>query len=146
MSLNMALWLIMLLLLAGLLCCAGAIYLALAAVWPQALAALVAGVVLLGVCTTLALAAWLAVRRRPEPQPAAQESDNSQPVEGSVRAVVGDQAINWARDNTGLAIAGAVAAGAVLGASPGLRRSIMRISRPVAQRAFEQAVKQKSGG
>lgn len=143
-SLNMLMWLIMLLLFAGLLGCAAALDMALAIIWPPAVAMLVASLALLAVCTTLALCLKHALRPSqpaPQSQPPSREPDIDQVIEDHIRPVMGDRAADWTRQHTELAIFGAVATGLVLGASPRLRRIVMRATEPVLGRAFSRAVK-----
>lgn len=142
-GLNIVMWLIMLLLFAGLICCAGALYLALAPVLPVAVAALLAGVALLIVCGILAFMAWAAFRPSRESQPTRHEAKELDPVEDSVRAVVGDRAADWTRQNTELVVVGAVAVGAALAFSPKLRKAVMQMSGPVVGRAISSTVKNK---
>jgi len=136
-------WLIMLLLFAGLLGCATAIYMALVIIWPHAVAMLVASLVLLVVCAVLALCIRHALRpsQPAQSQPPPRGSDIDQAIEDNIRPIMGSRVTDWTRQNTELAIFGAVAAGLVLGASPRLRRIIMRASEPVLGRAFSRAVK-----
>lgn len=140
MAFHMVMWLAMLSLFAGLIGCAAAVYLAVAAVLPEALAALFAGLSLIGVFLILALVVGAAVRpshrnKRAEHQP---RVDNA--VEQNLRPVIGDRATNWTKDHTGMAIVGALAAGTILTASPSLRHFLVRAAGPIVTRKAIRAV------
>lgn len=144
MSLNMLMWLTMLTLFAGLLCLAAAMYLALAAVLAPALAALFTGLALLGVCLLLVIGIRLALRAaaKPAAQPpqprAGTPTDNA--IEHGLRPVIGNRATDWTRDNTDMAIAGALAAGVIVAASPELRHAVARAAGSIVNRRIGRAI------
>lgn len=134
-------WLGVLLLLAGLVFCAWGVYLLLAdtALGP-AYAALVVGGGLIGIILLLGLIVALSQRSR-KPSKAQQLRQNPDTLlEQQVRPVLGDRATDWAKQNTGIAVVGALSAGVLIAASPGLRKLIYASARPVLARKTFQAL------
>lgn len=149
MSLNLLMWLSMLLLFSGIMFLAAAAYLAMAMVLAPALAALFTGLGLLVVFLLLAAVIFLALRaaNRPAPrapaQPAASPAEpprGGDAIDHNLRPIIGARATDWTRDNTGIAITGALAAGVLLAASPGLRRFVVRSAGPIVTRKLINAV------
>lgn len=151
MSLNMLMWLAMLTLFAAILALATAMYMALASVLAPGLAALFTGLALLGVFILLAIGIGLGLRQatqsadkpekpveKPVKKPAEARADNT--VEQNLRPVIGDRATEWTRDNTGLAVVGALSAGVLLAASPRLRHLLVRAAGPIVTRKAIRAV------
>ncbi len=140
MSLNVLMWLTMLTFFAALLSCAAAAYLAMATTLAPWLAALLTGLGLVGVFILLVLLIKAALR--PPAQEATEEKtpriDNA--VEHNLRPVIGDRATNWTRDNSGMAVVGALAAGVILTASPKLRHFVVRAAGPIFTRKIIRAV------
>lgn len=142
MSLNMLMWLTMLTLFAGLLCVAAAIYMALATVVPAALAALIAGLVLIAVCAALAAAISRAVRGATAPAAETTTASSGETnADTGVSAVVGRRADEWVHDHSDLALAGALAAGVALAASPRLRHYVARTAGPLVARKVSRTVR-----
>ncbi len=140
MSLNMLMWLTMLTFFAGLLACAAAAYLGMASALAPWLAALLTGLGLIGVFILLALLIKRALRppaQEPKPEKVPRV-DNA--VEQNLRPVIGDRATDWTRDHSGMAIVGALAAGAILTASPKLRHFVVRAAGPIFTRKIINAV------
>lgn len=145
MGLNMLMWLTMLTLFAGLLCIAAAIYLALAVVVPAALAALIAGLVLLGICAALAIAISRAMRRATAVPAAATgtagSGDTTDHSTDNISAAVGQRAGEWTREHSDIALAGAFAAGIALAVSPRLRAYAARTAGPLLARKLSHLVR-----
>lgn len=140
-SLNALIWLAMLIALAALLSLAAAAWVAMAPLVGMALAALFTGLGLLAVAVILAVL----VRRGSDASndktasPASTSPAHSeQTIEESLRPLIGDQALDWTRQNSGLVMIGAFAAGLVIAASPGARRMLTRAAGPVAARKAAQ--------
>lgn len=135
-SLNALIWLAMFVALAALLSLAAAAWLALAPLVGPALAALFTGLALLVVAAILSL--WLArsgrsdAHRHDEPAPPPSRSELT--LEESLRPLIGDQALEWTKRNSGLVMIGAFAAGVVIAASPGARRALTRTAGPMVTR------------
>lgn len=137
-SLNALIWLAMFIALAALLSLAAAAWLALAPLVGLALAALFTGLGLLAVAGGLAVWLGLANRGRankPQPEPHTSAPGRSErTIEENLRPLIGDQALNWAKQNSGLVMVGAFAAGLVIAASPGARRALTRTAGPLVTR------------
>lgn len=137
-----ALWLAMLVALAGILFCAWGIYQLLAATaLGGGVAALIVGVLLIGL---VVLVARIAVARQNPSRQAAVETDKPREpadnmLEQQLRPVLGNRATDWTRQNTGVAVAGAVTIGLVLAASPRLRSFLVGAVGPLATRKAMQA-------
>lgn len=134
-------WLGILLLLAGLLFCAWGIYLLLAgtALGP-AYAALVVGSGLISIILLLGLILALS-QRTSKPSKAQQLREHPDTMlEQQIRPVLGDRATDWAKQNTGIAVVGALSAGVLIAASPELRKLIYSSARPVVARKAFQAL------
>lgn len=134
-------WLGIFLLLAGLLFCAWGVYLLLAGTTlGPAYAALVVGGGLIGIIVLLALIVALS-QRSSSPSQAQQLRQNPDNVlETQLRPVLGDRATDWAKQNTGVAVVGALSAGVLIAASPKLRKLIYSSARPVVARKAFQAL------
>lgn len=145
MSLNMLMWLTMLTFFASVLSLAAAIYLAIAAVLGPALAALFAGLALLGVFIVLAVVIRMALRPAPKSTEKEREPRIDNAVEHNLRPIIGNRATDWTRDHTGAAIVGALAAGVILTASPKLRHFMVRAAGPILTRKAISAVQDFSG-
>lgn len=140
MSINMLMWLTMLTLFAAILYLAAAVYLGIAMVLGPALGALFAGLCLLVVFAVLATFILLALRKAEQATEKAAKPRVDNAVESNLRPVIGNRATDWTRDNTGAAITAAVAAGALLAASPRLRHFIVRATGPIITRKIIRAV------
>lgn len=151
MSLNVVLWLLMLLALTGLLACAGGVYLLLAERVGQTDALLITGGGLIGLSGVLTVVALVSGRKqkratgkpatgKDKQQPVRHDYDNA--IEAQIRPILGDQATDWAKQNTGMAVAGALTAGVLLAASPRLRAAIVGAASPIFTRKAMQAFDQ----
>ena len=138
MSLNVVLWLLMLLVFSGLLLCAGGIYLLLAAQMTQVQALLITGGGLIAIVACLLLFVALSSSstakktKANENKPVEHNSDNV--LEHQLRPLLGNQATDWAKRNSGLAIVGALSAGVILAASPRTRAALMGAAGPLITR------------
>lgn len=139
MSLNMLMWLSMLLLFAAVMFLAAAAYMAMASALTPALAALFTGVGLLVLFMALAAVIYLALRQSagPAETPGGRRTDNA--VTQAAGPDPGDPAADRYRNNTDMVVAGALAAGMVIAASPGLRRMVLRSAAPVVARKLIRA-------
>ena len=143
-SLNVVLWLLMLLVFSGLLMCTAGIYLWLGQHYSQVEALLLSGGGLVGVVALLLICVLLSSRRKPATAPAAASEKkpvNSTPdnaIEHQLRPILGNQATDWAKRNRGLAIAGALTAGVVIAASPRTRALIAGAAGPIFTRKAMQ--------
>lgn len=128
MGINMLMWLTMLVLFAGILFLAAASYMAIALALAPALAALLTGIGLLVTCGLLILVVRMqlypARTRRSAMNQSAEPSTNTR------EPAAGNQPVDWLRDNSDIALAGALVTGIVLIASPGLRRFAVRTIAP----------------
>jgi len=132
-------WLMVLVLLAGLLFCAWGVYLLLAAtaVGPAG-AALIVGGGLMGLVLLVGLIVFLSTRSSTpsKAQQLRQNPDNM--LEQQIRPILGDKATNWAKQNTGITLVGALSAGVLIAANPRLRKLMYDTARPlVARKAFQ---------
>lgn len=133
-SLNALLWLAMLTGLAAILCFAAAGWLALAPRVGASLASLWVGLALVAVAALLGLCAYK-VTHRPEPVAASAPPPTAEArLETGLRPLIGDQAVRWTREHTTLVAAGALAAGVLLAASPGVRRLVIGAAGPLLTR------------
>jgi hypothetical protein len=145
MSLNVVLWMLMLLALSGVLLCAGGIYTLLAANGSQVQAMLITGFGLIGLVVLLiALAVWASRRDKPAPQQAsaAPPATPDNPIEHQLRPLLGNQATDWAKRHSGLATVGALSAGVILAASPRARAAIVGAAGPLFTRKAIQIIQQ----
>lgn len=142
MSLNMLMWLTMLTLFAAILYLAAAVYMAIAMALGPPLAALLTGLSLLGVFILLVAVIVLALRQpdKTVAETAKPRVDNA--VEHNLRPLIGNRATDWTRDNTGIAITGALAAGVLLAASPRLRHFVVRSAGPIITRKIIRSVQE----
>lgn len=133
-SLNALVWLAMLTGLAALLCFAAAGWLALAPRMGAPLAALCVGLGLLAVAALLGLMVYKTTHQpKPKPEPAAPPPAEAR-LEDGLRPLIGDSAIRWTRQHTAVVAFGALAAGVVLAASPGIRRMVIGAAGPTLTR------------
>lgn len=134
-------WLGVLLLLAGLVFCAWGIYLLLGdTTLGPAYAALVVGGGLIGIIVLLGLVVVLSQRTR-TPSTAQQLRQSPDTLlEHQIRPMLGNRATDWTKQNTGIAVVGALSAGVLIAASPGLRKLIYSSARPVVARKAFQAL------
>jgi hypothetical protein len=114
----------------------GCYWLLAAALYPWAAALVVGGgliLLLLIVILVGVLAASGGRRKRPPESPA----DAERRIEEKLRPEIGEQATQWTKRHTGLAMIGALAAGIVVATSPDTRRTIYAAARPlVAQKVL----------
>ncbi len=143
-SLNVVLWLLMLLVFSGLLLCTAGIYIWLAEHYTQVEALLLSGGGLIGVVAILLIGVMLSSRSKPasaqgkasEDKPVNSAPDNA--IEHQLRPLLGNQATDWAKRNSGVAIAGALTAGVILAASPRARALIAGAAGPIFTRKAMQ--------
>lgn len=144
-GLNVLIWLAMWIVFAGLMFCAAGAYMALAERFDPVQAALLVGGGLITIVAIIALIALLAAKSGKKPSEAKSLRQNPDNVlEHQLRPLVGDKATDWAKRNTGVAIVGALSAGVLLAASPGMRRILTRAALPMATRKAMQAFQQFS--
>lgn len=143
-SLNVLIWLGMLTAFAGLLCCAAGVYMLLAEQFTPAEAALITGGGLIGLVVLLLVIVLIASAggKKSKAKQLRRNPDNM--LEQQLRPVIGDQATNWAKRNTGLAVVGALSAGVILTASPRIRSLLMGAAGPLATRKAIQALQDLS--
>lgn len=142
-SLNVLIWLAMLTLFAGLLACAAAAYLAMVQVLAPTFAALYTGLGLIGVFLLLVILLRRALAAQPKPpdaQPGLPRVDST--IEHNLRPVIGNRATDWTRDNTAMAIVGALAAGTIIAASPQVRHFVVRAIGPIFTRKIIRSVQE----
>lgn len=126
-SLQALIWLAMFTGLAALLCAAAAAWLAMAPRVGASLAALYTAIGLLVVAVLLGWAVKKATEEKTDPE-------QEEAPEKQLEPLIGARAAEWTRRNPGLVMAGAVAAGMVIAASPGARRFLGRAAGPVLTR------------
>ncbi|MDA3942794.1 MAG: hypothetical protein PF694_04555 [Bacteroidetes bacterium] len=140
---HMMLWLLMFILLAGILFCAWGCYLLIAATaLGPGVAALIVGGALIGLIVLVALIALASQKSNKRVAASRTTQPNKTPdnmIEHQLRPVLGDRATDWAKQNTGVAVAGALTAGVVLAASPRLRALLVGAVGPLASRKAMQA-------
>lgn len=148
----MLMWLTMLVLFACILFFAAASYLALAMVMVPAWAAFITGVGLLVVFALLAgLTYALLTHAATKTSPQEQKQANTQTQPAGERQAANDDSIDvragaqWMEKNYDVAIAGTLAAGVALAASPGLRRLAIRTAAPVVTRLAGRALRKYVG-
>lgn len=144
MSLNVVLWLAMLTAFTGLLACAGGVYLILAERFAQPEALMITGGGLLAIVALVVLFALLVTsgKKASEAKKMRRNPDNI--LEHQLRPVLGDQATNWVKHNTGITVVGALSAGVLLAASPRLRSLIVGAASPMITRKAIQALQEWS--
>ena len=129
-SLNMLLWLLMFIALAGLLSCAAGEYLALRPALGATAAAFITGGTLLGLVALIVLAAIVvqsAEKRQGQPS-------NSSGIEQQLRPFIGGRASHWVKNNSTLTLVGALAAGILLTANPRIRSTLTAAAGPILTR------------
>lgn len=134
-ALNLMAWLAMLTVLVGLVFVAAGIAMLLAPLIGPAIAALIVGgglIVLIGLVMAIA---WLANRPQHKPghAPVPQRTPDTM-VENQLRPVLGDRATDWVKSNSTITLVGALSAGVIIAASPGLRRLVYEAGKPIIAR------------
>lgn len=148
MSLNVVLWLLMLLVFSGLLLCAAGVYMLLAARMTPVQAMLITGGGLIALVAVLLLIVALATSSSGKAEkkqvkaegPAQHAPDNL--LESQLRPMLGDQATDWAKRHSSLAVAGALSAGVIIAASPRVRAAMMGAVGPLFTRKVMQSIDQ----
>jgi len=143
-GLNVLMWLAMWIVFAGLMFCAAGAYMALAARVDPVQAALLVGGGLIAIVALIALVALLAARSGKPSEAKSLRNNPDNVLEHQLRPLVGDKATDWAKQNTGVALVGALSAGVLLAASPGMRRLLTRAALPMITRKGLQAFQQFS--
>lgn len=138
-GLHAAVWLPLLLGLAGVLACAWGGYAWLAPRWGEPLAALTIGTGLLVIATGLGI--WL---RRQVATPAPQTTtDNTPPASGDTLPIYSaDEALEWAKAHPRAVLIASGIAGLLVASSPALRRAAAQALGPAAAKAGSKAVSQ----
>lgn len=139
-SLNVVIWLGMLTAFAGLLCCAAGVYMLLAAQFTPAEAALMTGGGLIGLVVLLLVVVLIANAGGKQRKAKQTRRNPDNLLEQQLRPVLGDQATNWAKRNTGVTVVGALSAGVLLAASPRIRSLLMGAAGPLATRKAIEAL------
>ncbi|AWN14350.1 hypothetical protein [Salinisphaera sp. LB1] len=139
-SLHMLAWLAMLIALAGIVFLALGVFWLIAPPLGPGIAALVVGGGLLGLILVITLFGLLIARARRRTKAAAVQRSPDSRIEEELRPVIGDRATAWAKANPGITMVGALSAGVVLAASPGMRRVIYDAARPVITRKVMQVM------
>ena len=134
-ALNGLVWLPLLIALVGIGFCAAATYLALSAAWGAIIAALVTG---LGLLILASLVGWWVAH---QVSPAPETNDSAPATDQSLDSILGDGADDWIKDNTGPAMLAALAAGALIAASPTARKTIAKAAAPIAARGLAKFVR-----
>lgn len=138
---HLLVWLSLLLLLTGLVFCAWGVYLLLAdTTLGPAYAALVVGGGLIGIIVLLGLILMLSQRSATPNKAPPQRQTPDALLEQQIRPIIGDSATNWTKQNPGIAVVGALSAGIVIAASPGLRKRLYASARPVVSRKVFEAL------
>jgi len=143
-GLNVLMWLAMWIVFAGLMFCAAGAYMALASRLDPVQAALLVGGGLIAIVALIALIALLAARPGKPSEAKNLRNNPDNVLEHQLRPLVGDKATDWAKQNTGVALVGALSAGVLLAASPGMRRLLTRAALPMITRKGLQAFQQFS--
>ncbi|HLQ86490.1 MAG TPA: hypothetical protein VK110_10095 [Salinisphaeraceae bacterium] len=142
-SLNVFVWLTMLLFFAGILFLAMAAYMSMAIALGPPIAALLTGVGLLVLCFLLVLLLYLTALRAP-----AKERRTAPPTtpteQEPLEAVVGPRAAGWLRNHTDAAIVAALLTGTALSASASLRHMLIRTAGPTAIRGLSRVIRKLS--
>jgi uncharacterized membrane protein (DUF485 family) len=149
MSLNVVLWLLMLLVFSGLLLCAAGVYMLLAARMTPVQAMLITGGALIVIGAILMLLVGLATsssdktsKKKVKSEGTVQHTPDNL-LEGQLRPMLGDQATDWAKHHSGLTAATALTAGVIIAASPRVRAAMMGAIGPLFTRKVMQAVQQQ---
>lgn len=137
-GLNAAVWLPLLLGLAGLLACAWGCYAWLAPQWGQPLAALTTGIGLLLIAA--GLSAWLHRQVTPPAPPTAEEAPST--AGDSLPAYRTDEVLEWARAHPRAVLVAGGIAGLLVASSPALRRAAGQALGPAATKAGSKVVSQ----
>lgn len=138
-SLHMMAWLAMLIALAGIVFLALGVFWLIAAPLGAGIAALIVGGGLLGLILVAAVTGLIVVKTRDKARRSeAERNAPDERVEEQLRSMIGDRATEWTKANTGMAVVGALSAGVLVGASPGLRRLIYDAARPFLSRQTMQ--------
>lgn len=144
-SLHMLAWLAMLVTLAGIIFLAVGVFGLLATVLPLwASALIIGGALLILVLLAILASVLLASRKRRKPPAAVPPRSTDQRIEDELSSIAGERATQWTKDNTGMAIAGALAAGVFLAANPRLRHTVYDAVRPLIRRKVQEAVRRAS--
>ncbi len=143
-GLNVLMWRAMWLLFAGLMFCAAGAYMALAERLDPVQAALLVGGGLIALVALIALVCVLATKSKKPSEAKALRSNPDNVLEHQLRPMIGDKATDWAKQNTGIAVVGALSAGVLLAASPRLRSVLGRAAMPMLTRKTMQAFQQFS--
>lgn len=148
MSLNVVLWLLMLLVFSGLLLCAAGVYMLLAARMTPVEAMLITGGGLIAIVAILILIAALAASFSGKSAKKKVKAEASGPrssdnlLESQLRPMLGDPATDWAMRHSSLAVAGALSAGVLIAASPRVRAAMMGAIGPLFTRKVMQSINQ----
>lgn len=143
-SLNAVIWLAMLLAFTGLLFCAAGVYMLLGQSFGQTIAALITGGGLIALVAILLLLVLIVTSGKKKSKAKAIRRNPDNLLEQQLRPMIGDQATNWAKRNTGVAVVGALSAGVLLAASPRLRSLLLGAAGPLATRKAIQALQDLS--
>ncbi|MES1925791.1 hypothetical protein [Salinisphaera sp. T31B1] len=142
-SLNVIIWMAMLTFFAGLMFCAVGVYMLLAERLGATQASLLTGGGLIAIVALALIVVLIASssggkkkKKASASKNATHEPDNM--IEQQLRPVLGDRATNWAKQNTGLAVVGALSAGVILAASPRFRSLLIGAAGPLATRRIMQ--------
>lgn len=134
-SLHMLAWLAMLLVFAGLMFLAFGSYWLIAVPLGAGAAALIVGGGLLTLMALGLLCALIASRMRADkPRSRDTERATDREIEERLKPIIGERATSWTKNNTGLAIVGALAAGVIMASSPALRQGFYDATKPIIAR------------
>ncbi len=143
-SLYLLLWLLMLTAFAGIIALAAGIFMAIALGLGPMPAAFIVGGILIGIVVLAVLIAFVVLKPSRGSEAKHLRRDPETVLEQQLRPWLGDKVTNWTQANSGLVVAGALAAGVTLGVSPRLRSALYGAVAPLLTRQTLRAIQRFS--